>query len=84
MFYVCTLQFYRAIYLLQWGVSKLEKTLFKFLCGVFKRKKTLFKSKKFAGPKTLRQIFEQVVQISKCPRDRKFRLKLMKQKLEND
>ena len=65
-------------------VSKLEKRLFKFLCGVFKRKKTLFKCKKFAGPKTLRQIFEQVVQISKCPRDRKFRLKLMNQKLEND
>jgi hypothetical protein len=36
------------------------------LCGVFKRKKTLFKCKKFAGPKTLRQIFEQVVQILKC------------------
>jgi hypothetical protein len=47
---------------------------------VFKRKKTLFKCKKFAGPKTLRQIFDQVVQISKCLRDRKFRMKLMKPK----
>ena len=45
-----------------WGVTKLEKTLLNFLCGVFKHTK---KSKKFAGPKTLRQIFEHVVKISR-------------------